>query len=88
MFAFSFAFLFPDVESWSLQVGVINFGSPRVGDSDFSDYFTNVIGSIVRITHQDDIVPHLPPELFNFDHVYTETWNHDGTWISFPFFAF
>lgn len=60
------------------NVQVLNFGSPRVGDSDFAVYFNNVIGSIMRMTHQDDIVPHLPPYDFNFEHVPTEVWENDG----------
>ena len=50
------------------------FGSPRVGNKEFGDYFiTNVINSF-RVVNYKDIVPHLPPFGLGFFHVGVEIW--------------
>jgi len=50
---------------------VYNFGQPRVGNPSFETYQTTVLGSY-RVTHWQDPVPHLPPEIFGFVHAPTE----------------
>ena len=47
------------------------YGQPRVGNALFATYFKTIL-SEYRVVHYADIVPHLPPELFNFHHVATE----------------
>jgi predicted lipase len=50
-----------------------NFGSPRVGDSKFHDWFHREYKSFMaRITHWKDIVPHLPDEFWGFKHLKNE----------------
>lgn len=62
-------------------IGLITFGSPRIGNS----AFVNAINSLpieysYRIVHNDDVVPHLPPIEFNYSHVNTEIWyNEDNS---------
>lgn len=52
------------------------FGEPRCGDTNFANAFDTTLGPSVsyRVVHSADIVPHLPPELFEFRHVEEEVW--------------
>eukprot|EP00475_Leptophrys_vorax_P006395 TRINITY_DN1395_c0_g1_i1.p1 TRINITY_DN1395_c0_g1~~TRINITY_DN1395_c0_g1_i1.p1 ORF type:complete len:311 (-),score=60.82 TRINITY_DN1395_c0_g1_i1:52-984(-) len=60
-------------------VYVITFGSPRVGDAAFAEAFDNAFsGRCWRLTHQHDIVPHLPLKSMVFKHVATEVWFYSG----------
>ena len=47
------------------------FGSPRVGNQNFADYFNqkNPKTLKVRITHNRDAVPHLPFDFLGFRHI-------------------
>lgn len=56
------------------KVVVRNFGEPRVGDSVFARFANAQVGQYMRMTHNDDIVVHLPPGAFNFQHETTEVW--------------
>jgi predicted lipase len=57
---------------------LITVGSPRVGDSDFYDWFSTLKLTHSRLTNKKDMAPHLPPLRFNFEHVNTEIWYKDG----------
>ena len=46
---------------------VYNFGQPRVGDSAYSFFMTHRV-ELVRVTHNRDIVPHVPPASLNYQH--------------------
>jgi len=50
------------------------YGSPRVGDKAFSNWFQQIFPNTLkpRVTHGKDPVPHLPPEVWGFQHVQTE----------------
>ena len=50
-------------------VSMYTFGSPRVGTSTFADYFATKVPHSWRIVNKDDIVPRIPPALFNYQHV-------------------
>ena len=60
---------------YNLQINIdtfYTFGSPRGGNIYFSKYFTNINNKIensYRITHNRDIVPHLPPNALGFIHI-------------------
>jgi predicted lipase len=58
---------------------VINFGSPRVGNSAFSTSFNSYSSSFThyRITHYYDIVPHVPEEFLGYEHVSDEIWYNE-----------
>ncbi len=43
------------------------FGEPRVGNAEFAAYFPSVIASN-RVIHYADLVPHVPPSSFGFQH--------------------
>mmetsp|Transcript_21549 Transcript_21549/g.28061 ORF Transcript_21549/g.28061 Transcript_21549/m.28061 type:complete len:271 (-) Transcript_21549:188-1000(-) len=50
-----------------------NFGQPRTGNKQFSQYATKIMNNkIMRITHHKDPVPHLPLEAMGFYHEPTE----------------
>lgn len=63
-------------------VGVANtlvtVGSPRVGDSNFYDWFSKLKITHSRLTNKKDIAPHLPRYKDGFEHVNTEVWYKDG----------
>jgi hypothetical protein len=53
------------------DVSIYNFGQPRVGNKDFSNFVNSKIQTW-RIVHTADIVPHLPAEIQGFYHVCNE----------------
>jgi hypothetical protein len=61
-----------------LNITVITFGSPRVGNLDYAVLFDTLVNATWRTTHYRDIVPHLPPRMTSgpvqFWHVAQETW--------------
>ena len=54
------------------NVSVYTYGKPRIGNDNFAESAKNI--NHYRITHGDDIVPHLPEELFGYRHTGTEIW--------------
>ncbi len=51
---------------------IYNFGQPRVGDQAYANFATKKL-SIFRVTHNKDVVPHVPPSTkMAFYHVCTE----------------
>jgi len=50
---------------------VYNYGQPRVGNPTFEAYQKSVLNTY-RVTHWQDPVPHLPPEILGFIHTPTE----------------
>jgi len=59
------------------DVVVYTFGKPRIGNANFAES-TSAINHF-RITHADDIVPHIPEELLGYRHTGIEVWNYDDT---------
>jgi hypothetical protein len=45
------------------------FGSPRVGNIEFSEYFYELIPNSFRVVNDRDVIPHLPLRAMNFHHV-------------------
>ncbi|PIN03975.1 putative lipase [Handroanthus impetiginosus] len=43
------------------NVEVMTFGQPRIGNAAFASYYNKIVPSTIRVTHEHDIVPHLPP---------------------------
>ncbi|EAS02832.1 lipase family protein (macronuclear) [Tetrahymena thermophila SB210] len=56
------------------KIVFMNFGSPRVGNQQFVEYFDSVITNGIRVVNFKDIVPHLPLKIMDFKHVNTEVW--------------
>jgi predicted lipase len=52
----------------------ITFGSPRVGNNVFFYYFKAFGIYSKRVTHQYDIVPHVPEEFLGYEHINNEIW--------------
>ena len=66
-----------DVKYYSRTYSVyalITFGSPRVGDGEFSAKFNSFNVDSYRITHYYDMVPHVPQELLGYQHISNEIW--------------
>lgn len=64
----------------SIPVTCYNFGDPRVGNTNFAQYFNEHVPTTYRIVNQHDIVPHLPPKDFGFWHIATEVWWENSTY--------
>lgn len=62
------------------DVGMYTFGEPRVGNLHFASFWGTWVPNGIRLVHQDDAVPHLPPRgrsvwlLTDFHHTITEVW--------------
>ncbi|CAN6289453.1 unnamed protein product [Urochloa humidicola] len=64
------------------NVHLMTFGQPRVGNAAFASYFAKYMPNTIRMTHERDIVPHLPPYFFflpqlTYQHFPREVWEHD-----------
>ncbi|OQE27111.1 hypothetical protein PENFLA_c006G04891 [Penicillium flavigenum] len=55
------------------EPNVYSYGQPRVGNEALAKYITEQ-GSLWRVTHQDDLVPKLPPASVGFSHASPEYW--------------
>ena len=53
---------------------VYTFGQPRVGNAAFAKWFETQIPQTYRLVHNADIVPHVPPSNFGFQHSSTQYW--------------
>ncbi|XP_074307139.1 lipase-like [Silene latifolia] len=61
------------------NIQVMTFGQPRVGNAVFASYYTQHVPNTIRVTHEHDMVPHLPPyyRLFpqkTYHHFPREVW--------------
>ncbi|KAK2051648.1 lipase [Colletotrichum caudatum] len=61
-------------QSMGIPIDTYLYGSPRVGNEDFVDFFNGLPGQTFRVTHWDDPVPRLPGHQFGYYHVDTEYW--------------
>uniref|UniRef100_A0A6B2LEB1 Fungal lipase-type domain-containing protein n=1 Tax=Arcella intermedia TaxID=1963864 RepID=A0A6B2LEB1_9EUKA len=50
------------------------FGQPRTGNEGWAKFMQLLSGSITRVVHNADIVPHVPPMLFGYHHLAVEVW--------------
>ena len=60
-----------------LDVRLVTFGSPRVGNDAFASFVRQATRLSLRLTHNRDIVPSVPPTWVGFHHVATEAWQVD-----------
>jgi len=65
--------LFAEHLAHNLQITpvVYTFGNPRVGNKAFSGYYNTLIATSYRINNNADLVPHVPPNAFDFVHAST-----------------
>ncbi|CAL0309031.1 unnamed protein product [Lupinus luteus] len=55
------------------NVQAMTFGQPRVGNSAFASLYSKRVPNTIRVTHDHDIVPHLPPY---YSHLPQITYRH------------
>ncbi|CAM0874088.1 unnamed protein product [Alopecurus aequalis] len=75
----SFCALDLSVKYGSSEIQLITFGQPRVGNPAFAAYFNEQVPKTIRVTHENDIVPHLPPYFsylgeWTYHHFAREVW--------------
>ncbi|KAJ3681105.1 hypothetical protein LUZ60_012395 [Juncus effusus] len=63
------------------DIELLTFGQPRIGNAIFATCFNEYLPKAIRLTHQNDIVPHLPPYYSYFPtktyhHISKEVWIH------------
>jgi predicted lipase len=60
----------------STRITFYTFGSPRTGNQAFTDYLYSLYptSGCQRVTHYNDVVPHLPPTVLGFNHFGDEIW--------------
>jgi predicted lipase len=46
------------------NVKVVTFGSPRIGNREFTKYIDQYVPINIRVINDTDIVPHLPSRVF------------------------
>lgn len=56
-----FSFFCVQVNREAENVQVMTFGQPRIGNAAFASYYKQFLPNTIRVTHDHDIVPHLPP---------------------------
>lgn len=56
------------------DIRLYTFGSPRVGNDIFADFFKTAIQESYRFTHNRDIVPSVPLQIMGFHHIAQEVW--------------
>ncbi|XP_072975420.1 lipase-like [Typha angustifolia] len=66
------------------DIELLTFGQPRIGNAVFASYFRKHLPRAVRVTNENDIVPHLPPYYSYFPqktyhHFPREVWLHETT---------
>ncbi|EFQ36359.1 lipase [Colletotrichum graminicola M1.001] len=61
-------------QSMGIPIDTYLYGSPRIGNEDFVEFFNGLPGQTFRVTHWDDPVPRLPGHQFGYYHVDTEYW--------------
>jgi len=62
------------------NIHLYTYGSPRVGNHAFYTYVANLGIPSLRVVNDDDIVPHVPPQTFDFRHVEQEYWWTGSKW--------
>jgi len=54
----------------NITIKCITFGSPRVGNEEFTKTYNSKILNSIRIINKNDIIPHVPPPII-YKHVHT-----------------
>lgn len=68
-----------ELEANGITTTMINFGQPRVGDSDWADFTMNQL-SHYRVTHYRDPVPNIPPQWpTDYHHTKYEMFQYERT---------
>jgi len=68
-----------DIIEYYTNVTVITYGSPRVGDVNFSVLFMSILNNTIRMVHEKDIIPKIPSYSFlGYYHTVQEVWDHNN----------
>ena len=67
---------FAELKTMYTDIEVYTFGSPRVGNTEFSTWFGKQFSTFYRITHHKDMVPHVPMHE-RYTHIGGE-WYHES----------
>lgn len=62
------SFLSLELKSFGIESSVYNYGQPRLGDQNFATFLNTQIPYYWRFTHDNDIVPHVPPMKMKYIH--------------------
>lgn len=65
------------VENTEMNIKLITFGCPRVGNDKFVTFFNDYSIYSNRITHYYDMVPHIPQQFLKYDHISQEIWYNE-----------
>lgn len=57
-----------ELQRENLDVQIYNYGQPRVGDDKYAAFVNKNIDVYWRTVHDRDMVPHMPPTMFNYVH--------------------
>ena len=61
-----------------------SFGSPRIGNDVFTDYFMKLLPEVYyRVTHYTDVVVQIPPRQMGFNHAGNEAWYYDSNTLAY-----
>lgn len=68
-----------ELERKGIKTQIYNFGQPRVGDDKYAGFVNTIIDAedYWRVTHDKDIVPHVPPEGLGYLHSCREVFEDD-----------
>jgi len=72
-----------DISRITTQVYVWHYGSPRVGNRNFSTLFSSAIKVHYRVVNNRDMIAHMPPMNYDFYHIPTEVWERGTSATSF-----
>ncbi|KAI9290940.1 alpha/beta-hydrolase [Neoconidiobolus thromboides FSU 785] len=56
------------------KLNLYTYGGPRIGDPDFARFVNRHGFTIGRFVNENDVVPHLPPEISDYNHHQRELW--------------
>lgn len=57
-----------ELRKLAIKSTIYNFGQPRIGDAKYAKYVNVIEQTLWRFTHNQDTVPHLPPEFMGYVH--------------------
>ena len=64
-----------------LVVKLINFGSPRLANSNLAEFISQTLPTRIRVTNHRDPVPHLPLFALGFDHILGEYYEDENAFV-------
>jgi len=65
----------------SNSIYLLPLSSPRVGNTEFVNFIQNTIANRWRVVNKADLVPHVPPKIFDFVHIGGEAWLTNNRWV-------